>query len=40
MDAKLRGTVCGIAAAVFYGTNPLGAMNLYADGISTNSTLF
>lgn len=39
MDAKLRGTVCGIAAAVFYGTNPLGAMNLYADGISTNSTL-
>ena len=40
MDAKLRGTVCGIAAAVFNGTNPLGAMNLYADGISTNSTLF
>ena len=40
MDAKLRGTVCGIAAVVFYGTNPLGAMNLYADGISTNSTLF
>lgn len=40
MDAKLRGTVCGISAAVFYGTNPLGAMNLYADGISTNSTLF
>ena len=40
MDAKLRGTVCGIAAAVFYGTNPLGAMNLYANGISTNSTLF
>lgn len=40
MDAKIRGTVCGIAAAVFYGTNPLGAMNLYADGISTNSTLF
>lgn len=40
MDAKLRDTVCGIAAAVFYGTNPLGAMNLYADGISTNSTLF
>lgn len=40
MDAKLRGTVCSIAAAVFYGTNPLGAMNLYADGISTNSTLF
>lgn len=40
MDAKLRGTVCGIAAAVFYGTNPLGAMNLYKDGLTANSTLF
>ena len=40
MDSKLRGTVCGIAAAVFYGTNPLGAMNLARDGITTNTTLF
>ena len=40
MDAKLRGTVCGIAAAVCYGTNPLGAMNLYKDGLTANSTLF
>lgn len=40
MDTKLRGTVCGIAAAVFYGTNPLGAMNLYKDGMTANSTLF
>ena len=38
--AKLRGTLCGVAAAVFYGTNPLGAMNLAHDGISMNSTLF
>ena len=40
MNPKLRGTICGVAAAVFYGTNPLGAMNLYADGITANSTLF
>ena len=40
MDAKLRGTLCGIAAAVCYGTNPLGAMNLTRDGVSTNTTLF
>lgn len=40
MNAKLRGTLCGIGAAVFYGTNPLGAMNLYKDGITANSTLF
>lgn len=39
-DTKLRGTLCGVAAAVFYGTNPLGAMNLYADGLTPNSTLF
>ena len=40
MNIKLRGTLCGVGAAVFYGTNPLGAMNLYQDGISANSTLF
>lgn len=40
MNSKLRGTICGIAAAVCYGTNPLGAMNLYADGLTANSTLF
>ena len=40
MNSKLRGTLCGIAAAVCYGTNPLGAMNLYHDGITANSTLF
>lgn len=39
MDKTIRGTICGIAAAVFYGTNPLGAMNLYRDGLSANSVL-
>lgn len=39
MDQKLRGTICGVAAAVFYGTNPLGAMNLYHDGLTANSVL-
>ena len=40
MNSTFRGTLCGVAAAVFYGTNPFGAMNLAADGISMNSTLF
>lgn len=36
----VRGTVCGIIAAVSYGTNPLGALNLYAAGMNPNSVLF
>lgn len=40
MNARLRGTICGIASAVCYGTNPLGAVNLHNSGISTNTTLF
>lgn len=40
MNERLRGTLCGVGAAVFYGTNPLGAMNLYKDGITANSTIF
>lgn len=40
MNSTLRGTICGVAAAVFYGTNPLGAMNLYHDGITAYTTLF
>ena len=39
MSNKVKGTVCGILAAVFYGTNPLGTMNLYHDGITANSVL-
>ena len=35
-----KGVICGILAAVFYGTNPLGALPLYADGVNTSSVLF
>lgn len=37
---KLIGTLSGIAAAVCYGTNPLGALNLYEEGMHTGSVLF
>ena len=40
MNSKIRGTLCGIVAAACYGTNPLGALPLYADGIGTCSVLF
>ena len=40
MNAKTKGTICGIIAAVTYGTNPLGALSLYADGINSASVLF
>ena len=40
MQSKLRGYLCGIGAAVCYGTNPLGALYLYEDGINANSVLF
>ncbi len=38
-NRKLLGTLCGIGAAVCYGTNPLGA-RLYAEGMSPSSVLF
>ena len=37
---KHRGIICGILAAVCYGTNPLGALPLYAEGVNTSSVLF
>lgn len=37
---KFIGSVCGILAAVCYGTNPLGALNLYHEGMATGSVLF
>lgn len=37
---RLVGIVCAIGAAVCYGTNPLGALNLYAEGMNTPSVLF
>ena len=39
-NQKLAGVACGVGAAVCYGTNPLGALNLYAEGMTTNSVLF
>jgi len=39
MNAKIKGTLCGIGAAISYGTNPLGTLPLYADGINTNTAL-
>ena len=39
-NRKLVGSLCGILAAVCYGTNPLGALNLYAEGMKTGSVLF
>ncbi len=39
-NRKLWGTLAGIAAAVCYGTNPLGALKLYAEGMQTSSVLF
>ena len=40
MNAKLKGTICGVVAAICYGTNPLGALSLYADGKNAESVLF
>lgn len=36
---KFRGTLCGILAAICYGTNPLGALFLYQDHVNTNTVL-
>lgn len=35
-----KGISCGILAAVCYGTNPLGALPLYEEGVNTSSVLF
>ena len=37
---RFRGMACGIAAAVCYGMNPLGATALYAGGLTPDSALF
>lgn len=39
-SSRSRGIVCGILAAVCYGTNPFGALPLYAEGVNTASVLF
>jgi len=38
-NKKIFGTLCGIGAAVCYGTNPLGA-RLYDEGMQPSSVLF
>ena len=40
MSQQLKGVICGIASAVFYGMNPFGALSLKQEGIETNSALF
>ncbi len=40
VSASFFGIFCGIMAAVCYGTNPLGALKLYAQGMPTGSVLF
>lgn len=37
---KIKGAICGVIAAITYGTNPLGALNLYAEGVNPDSVLF
>ncbi len=37
---KYKGISCGVLAAVCYGTNPLGALPLYDEGVNTSSVLF
>lgn len=39
-SSAVKGIVAGCLAAIFYGTNPLGTLPLYADGISSGSVLF
>ena len=34
------GFLCGILAAMFYGTNPLGSLPLYAEGVNSVTVLF
>ncbi len=39
-ENKLKGYIAGIVAAVAYGTNPLGALFLYDEGLSPASVIF
>lgn len=40
MNQKIKGIFFGIIAAVCYGTNPLGALYLYAEGLNVNTVVF
>lgn len=39
MSTKAKGIICGVVAAITYGTNPLGALNLYQDGVNVDTVL-
>ena len=36
---KVKGFAAGVVAAVCYGTNPLGTLELYGDGFNSSSVL-
>lgn len=40
MSSKTKGVLCGIIAAICYGTNPLGVLYLYQEGLNAVSTVF
>ena len=40
MNERLKGYFAGITAAVAYGTNPLGALFLYDEGLNAASVIF
>jgi drug/metabolite transporter (DMT)-like permease len=40
MNSTVKGYLSGIIAAVCYGTNPLGVLLLYREGINSNSAVF
>lgn len=39
MNQRIKGIICGIMAAICYGTNPLGALFLYQEGVNTSTVL-
>lgn len=40
MSTNIKGAIYATVAAVSYGTNPLGALFLYREGLNVNSVLF
>lgn len=40
MSTKTKGVIYAIISAISYGTNPLGALFLYQEGVNVNSVLF
>lgn len=40
MTPKVKGYICGVAAAICYGTNPLGALPLAKLGVDVNTIVF